>query len=127
MCQKSEESRYIDTREIRVPEVMKVGTSEVSKTQGVIRNVHQRRTCGSNQSHRGKSRQEVVYRHFGHRDIGNPGDKRFGHFGIAKSETSTRRKVPLWAICQPIGIREDRESREPMHCDIEKLETPMKR
>jgi hypothetical protein len=29
----------------------------------------------SNRSRRGKSRQEVVYRHVGHRDIGNPGDK----------------------------------------------------
>jgi hypothetical protein len=27
---------YIDTREIRVPEVVKVRTSEVSKTRGVI-------------------------------------------------------------------------------------------
>jgi hypothetical protein len=88
--------RDIGTREIGVPEVMKVGTSEVSKTRGVIRTVHQRRTRGSNRSHRGKSRQEVIYRHFGHRDIGNPGDKRFGHFRITKSETPTRRKVPLW-------------------------------
>jgi hypothetical protein len=53
-------------------------------------------TGGSNRSHPGKSRQEVVYRYFGHRDIGNPGDKVFMHFGIMKSETPIRRKVLLW-------------------------------
>jgi hypothetical protein len=36
------------------------------------------------------------YRYFGHRDIGNPGDKVFMHFGIAKSKTPIRRKAPLW-------------------------------
>jgi hypothetical protein len=97
--------RDIGTREIGVPEVMKVETSEVSKTRGVIRTVHQRRTRGRNQSHRGKARQEVVYRHFGHRDIGNPGDKRFGHFGIVKSETPTRRKAPSWGQLSPYQRR----------------------
>jgi len=33
-------------------------------------------------------KRKVVYRHYGHRDIGDPMDKRFGHFGIAMSETS---------------------------------------
>jgi hypothetical protein len=131
--------RDIGAREIGVPEVVKVGTSEVSKTRGVIRTIHQRRTRGSNRSHRGKARQEVVYRHFGHRDIGNPGDKRFGHFRIAKSETPTRKEAPSWGQLSAYQIRkkallcggqlsaypdsEDRESREPMHCGIEKLET----
>jgi hypothetical protein len=38
-----------------------------------------------------------------YRDIGNPMNVGFMHFRIAKSETSTRRKVPLWANCQRIG------------------------
>ena len=42
---------------------------------------------GSNQNHRGKSRQEVVYRHVGHRDIGDPDDNLFMHFGIVTLET----------------------------------------
>jgi hypothetical protein len=33
---------------------------------------------------------------WGHRDIGDPGDKVFGHFGITKSKTLTRGKASLW-------------------------------
>jgi hypothetical protein len=73
--------------------------------------------------------------------IGNPGDKKFGHFGIAKSETPIRRKVPLrepainilekWEVPfkgPAVSISEsrdpeDQESHEPLHCSIEKLET----
>jgi hypothetical protein len=44
------------------------------------------------EGHRGKAdaigeRQEVVDRCLGHRDIGDPGDKVFMHFGIANRET----------------------------------------
>jgi hypothetical protein len=68
------------------------------------------RTRGSNRSHQGKSRQEVVHRHYSHRDIGDPGDKKFGHFGFAKSKTPTRRrKAPLCggqlSTWRRIGIR----------------------
>jgi hypothetical protein len=52
-------------------------------------------TGGSHRSHREKSRQGgVIYRCLVHRDIGDPGDKVFMHFGFAKSETPTGRKVP---------------------------------
>jgi hypothetical protein len=37
---------------------------------------------------------EVIYWRLGHRDIGDPGDKVFMHFGITKFETLTGRKVP---------------------------------
>jgi hypothetical protein len=66
--------------------------------------------CGSNRSHRGKSRQEVVYRHLGHRDIANPSDRVFMHFGIAESETPIRREVPLWEPA--VSIVENRDSRD---------------
>jgi hypothetical protein len=48
--------------------------------------------------------------HFGHRDIGNPGDKRFGHFRIVKSETPIRREVPLWEPA--VSIAENRDSKD---------------
>jgi hypothetical protein len=51
---------------------------------------------------------EVVYRCLGHRDIGDPGDKVFMHFGIAKLETPTGRKVPPWgqlSANRRVGIR----------------------
>jgi hypothetical protein len=76
-----------------------------SRNPGEIRTVHQRRMRGSNRRHRGKSRQEVVDRHLGHQDIGDPGDKVFMQDGIAKSETpmsgsqlsaqQTREEAPL--------------------------------
>jgi hypothetical protein len=47
-------------------------------------------TSGSHQSHREKSRQGSHLSVLGHRDIGDPGDKVFMHFGFAKSETPTR-------------------------------------
>jgi hypothetical protein len=58
---------------------------------------------------------EVVYRCLGHRDIGDPGDKVFMHFGITKPETPTGRKVPPWgqlsANCQESQDSRNRESR----------------
>jgi hypothetical protein len=63
-----------------------MGTSQVSKSQR-NRTVHQERTRGSNRRRRGKSRQEVVDRRLCHRDIGNPEDNLFMHFGIATLET----------------------------------------
>jgi hypothetical protein len=66
----------------------------------------------------------------GHRDIENPGDKVFMQFRITKLETPIRGKVPLWEPTVSIAENQDskdRESREPMHCGIEKLETPTKR
>jgi hypothetical protein len=108
----------------------------------VTRTVHQRRTRDKNRSHQGKARKEVVYQHFDHRDIGNSSDKKVGHFGIAKFETPTRRKVPSWGPTVSISEKEEssvvwgpavsiaenqdsrnQESREPMHYGIEKLET----
>jgi hypothetical protein len=65
---------------------------------------------GNNQSHRGKSRLEVVYRNLGHRDIRSPGDKVFMHFGVVKSETLIRREVPLWE--PTVSIAENRGSRD---------------
>jgi len=51
---------------------------------------------GSNWRHQEWSRQGFIHRHYSHRDIGDPGDKKFGHFGFAKSKTPTRRrKAPL--------------------------------
>jgi hypothetical protein len=75
---------------------VKAETSKVSKSREEIRTIHQRRMRGRNQSHRGKAQQEVVYWPFGHWDIENAGDKRFGHFGITRYETLIRREVPLW-------------------------------
>jgi hypothetical protein len=63
------------------------GASEVSKSREVIRTVHQRRMRGNNRSHREKSRQEIVYRHFDHRDIRDSEEKMFRHFDIVMFET----------------------------------------
>jgi hypothetical protein len=121
--------RDIDTREIRILEVVRIETSQVSKhredldrplaetrgrdrarvgisgigkseflrskepgTSKVSKSRRNRdrpsgRTRGSDQRHREKSRQEVVDRGLSHRDIGDPGDKLFVHFGIAKRDT----------------------------------------
>jgi hypothetical protein len=51
---------------------------------------------GRKQSDRGKYRQEGVYRHLGHRDIGNPGDKVFMQIGIVKLKILIRGEVLLW-------------------------------
>jgi hypothetical protein len=101
--------RGIESRDINIPVDRRSGKS-ILKTPTQIRTVHLEGTRGNNRSHRGKARQEVVYRHFGHRDIGNPGDKRFGHFRIAKSKTPKRRKVPLWGL--DVSISENRDSRD---------------
>jgi hypothetical protein len=53
---------------------------------------------------------EVVHRCLGHRDIGDPGDKVFTHFGIANRETPTRRKVP------PCGQLSARRKGGKHHC-----------
>jgi hypothetical protein len=74
-----------------------------SRNPGEIGTVHRRRTRGGNQRHREKSRQEVVDRGLSHRDIGDPGDKVFTHFGIANRETPTRKKVHRVASCQHVG------------------------
>jgi hypothetical protein len=58
-----------------------------SRNPREIETVHQRRMRGSNRRRWGKSRQEVVDQSLGHRDIGNPGDNLFIHFGIMKLET----------------------------------------
>jgi hypothetical protein len=102
-----------------------------SRNPREIRTVHQRRTRGSNRRHRGKSRQEVVDRRLGHRDIGDPGDKVFMQDGIAKSETpmsgsqlsaqQTRKEAPLCGpavnMAENRGLR-DRQSRRQMFFDI---------
>jgi hypothetical protein len=69
--------------------------SEVSKSREVIRVVHQRRTRGSNWSHRGKSQQEVVYRHFDHRDIGDSIGNPVGQCIAAFKSLKPRREVRL--------------------------------
>jgi hypothetical protein len=63
-----------------------VGTSKVSKSWR-NRDRPSGRTRGSDQRHREKSRQGSVHRCLSHRDIGDPGDKLFVHFGIAKRDT----------------------------------------
>jgi hypothetical protein len=52
---------------------------------------------------------EDIHRCLVHRDIGDPGDKVFMHFGFAKSETPTGRKVPpcgQLSADRKVGIRE---------------------
>jgi hypothetical protein len=64
---------------------------------------------------------------FGHRDIGDPGDKVFGHFGIAKSETPTRRKVSFKGSAVSVAKSRDsrnQESHGHMHFGIGNPETP---
>jgi hypothetical protein len=46
---------------------------------------------------------EVVYRCLGHRDIGDPGDKVFMHFGIAKSKPRQGGRCHRGASCQQTG------------------------
>jgi hypothetical protein len=86
MCQKSVESRDIRHREIGVPETVRIGTSQVSKSRR-NRDRPSEEDAWQQSARRGKSRQEVDDRRLGHRDIGNPGDNLFMYFGIAKLET----------------------------------------
>jgi hypothetical protein len=58
-----------------------------SRNPREIGTVHSGRDAWQQSEPPGKGRQEVIDRHLGHRDIGDPGDKVFVHFGIAKSET----------------------------------------
>jgi hypothetical protein len=54
----------------------------------------------------GKSlEKEILHRSWGHRDIGDPGDKVLPHFEIANHETLTRREVPP---CGPLLARRER-------------------
>jgi hypothetical protein len=78
--------RDIDIREIGVPEVEGIRTSQVSKSWRDQPSIL-RRTRGRNRCHRGKARQDVDDQCLGHRDIGDPGDKVFMHFGIENRET----------------------------------------
>jgi hypothetical protein len=41
---------------------------------------------------------KAIYRHHGDRDIGNPMDKRFMHFGIAMSEIPIGDKIAITEI-----------------------------
>jgi hypothetical protein len=96
----------IGSRDIDIPVDRRSGKSTL-KTLGITRTVHQGRMRGSNRSHREKSDKEVVYRWLSHRDIRDPGEKVFVHFGIMKPETPTGRKVPPWgqlSANQRVGI-----------------------
>jgi hypothetical protein len=63
-------------REIGISEGERTGTSKVSKFRR-NRDRPLEDTRGRDRSHRGRPDKEVVYRRLGHREIGDPGDKRF--------------------------------------------------
>jgi hypothetical protein len=58
-----------------------------SQNPGEIRTIHSGRDAWQQSEPPGKGRQEVVDRCLGHRDIRDPGDKVFVHFGIVKRDT----------------------------------------
>jgi hypothetical protein len=134
---RSSDRRHIRNREIGVPEDEGVGTSKVSKSW---RNRDRPSEKGrvATISVIGKSPdKEDVHRCWGHRDIGDPGDKLFVHFGIAKRETPIsggqlsarqrkgKRHRERPAVSQPESRdSKNRESRGRMYFDIANPETP---
>jgi hypothetical protein len=53
-----------------------------------IETVHLEGTCGGDRHHQERADKEAVHQCLVHRDIGDPGEKLFVHFGITKRDTS---------------------------------------
>jgi hypothetical protein len=77
------------------PEDEALGTSEVAKSQEVIKTVHLERTHGSDRDLQEKVLIGEPHREIAHRDIENPVDKRVMHFSVAMSKTL--KGIGLWS------------------------------